>query len=262
MPDINWNGDAESAPFKSRFDDESENLILAETDTGTALFEWDGTAWQFRGPVEMNGEDVSGIGSLTATSGNFDSVTTEEATTRSQNAHRVNADWFEGSDQSQIEAAFDFAVANDIPVVELAGGDYTIESGSLDIPDNIRLSGTTADDDKGTRLLGQEDGPESMITLGRASVLENVRLQSSSSAEYVNSVEITGDFAARVRHCWFQAADDVLISDGERHIISTNAFDNTDITFATDTSDCGGAGNVNVGTITDNGSNPDFGDGV
>ena len=79
MTNINWNGDAESAPFKSRFDDESGNLILAETDTGTGLFEWDGSAWQFRGPVEMNGEDVSGIGSLTATSGNFDSVTTGEA---------------------------------------------------------------------------------------------------------------------------------------------------------------------------------------
>ena len=80
MPDINWNGDAESAPFTSRLDDASGNLILAETDTGTALFEWDGSAWQFRGPVEMNGEDVSGIGSLTATSGNFDSVNTDEAT--------------------------------------------------------------------------------------------------------------------------------------------------------------------------------------
>ena len=78
MPDINWGGDAEGAPFTSRLDDENENLILAETDTGTALFEWDGSAWQFRGPVEMNGEDVSGIGSLTATSGNFDSVNTEE----------------------------------------------------------------------------------------------------------------------------------------------------------------------------------------
>ena len=78
MTNINWDGDAASAPFKSRFDDASGNLILAETDTGTALFEWDGSAWQFRGPVEMNGEDVSGIGSLTATNGNFDSVNTDE----------------------------------------------------------------------------------------------------------------------------------------------------------------------------------------
>ena len=81
MTNINWDGDAESAPFKSRFDDESENLILAETDTGTALFEWDGSAWQFRGPVEMNGEDLSGIGTLTATSGNFDSVNTAQLNT-------------------------------------------------------------------------------------------------------------------------------------------------------------------------------------
>ena len=90
MTNINWGGDAASAPFKSRFDDASGNLILAETDTGTALFEWDGTAWQFRGPVEMNGEDVSGIGSLTATSGNFDSVTTELTTTENVgSAHKT-----------------------------------------------------------------------------------------------------------------------------------------------------------------------------
>ena len=81
MPDINWGGDAAGAPFKSRLDDASGNLILAETDTGTGLFEWDGSAWQFRGPVEMNGEDVSGIGSLTATSGNFDSVKTDRLNT-------------------------------------------------------------------------------------------------------------------------------------------------------------------------------------
>lgn len=81
MPDINWDGDAESAPFRSRYDEASGNLILAETDTGTGLFEWDGSAWQFRGPVEMNGEDVSGIESLTAASGNFDSVNTDEAQT-------------------------------------------------------------------------------------------------------------------------------------------------------------------------------------
>ena len=93
MPDINWGGDAASAPFKSRFDDESGNLILAETDTGTALFEWDGSAWQFRGPVEMNGEDVSGIGSLTATSGDFDSVNTEEAGRGNGNLWQESSSW-------------------------------------------------------------------------------------------------------------------------------------------------------------------------
>ena len=78
MTNINWNGDAESAPFKSRFDDESENLILAETDTGTGLFEWDGSAWQFRGPVEMNDEDVSGVGTLSATDVVSDSLSTDK----------------------------------------------------------------------------------------------------------------------------------------------------------------------------------------
>ena len=103
MTNINWNGDAESAPFKSRFDDESENLILAETDTGTALFEWDGSAWQFRGPVEMNGEDVSGIESLTATSGNFDSVNTGSLSTNLESGSDLSSDRSYGTTYQNTE---------------------------------------------------------------------------------------------------------------------------------------------------------------
>ena len=112
MPDINWNGDAESAPFTSRLDDASGNLILAETDTGTGLFEWDGSAWQFRGPVEMNGEDVSGIGSLTATSGNFDSVSTDEATITG-NGRQINT---EHIDNAVDSASMSFDIPSDVSV--------------------------------------------------------------------------------------------------------------------------------------------------
>jgi hypothetical protein len=67
MPDINWGGDSSTAPFSSRLDEANVDLILAEDNNGnTVLLEWDGTTWQYRGPVEMNGEDISGVGTLTA----------------------------------------------------------------------------------------------------------------------------------------------------------------------------------------------------
>jgi len=68
MPDINWGGDETTAPFSSRLDETAGNFILAEDNDGsTVLLEWDGSTWQYRGPVEMNGEDISGVGTLTAT---------------------------------------------------------------------------------------------------------------------------------------------------------------------------------------------------
>jgi hypothetical protein len=68
MPDINWGGDSSTAPFSSRLDEANGDLILAEDNSGgTALLEYDGSTWQYRGPVEMNGEDISGVGTLTAT---------------------------------------------------------------------------------------------------------------------------------------------------------------------------------------------------
>ena len=88
MPDINWGGDETTAPFSSRLDETAGNFILAEDNDGsTVLLEWDGSTWQYRGPVEMNGADISGVGTLTATdatvSGTVDagSVETEELTT-------------------------------------------------------------------------------------------------------------------------------------------------------------------------------------
>jgi len=68
MPDINWGGDSSTAPFSSRLDETNGDLILAEDNGGSVvLLEWDGSTWQYRGPVEMNGEDISGVGTLTAT---------------------------------------------------------------------------------------------------------------------------------------------------------------------------------------------------
>jgi hypothetical protein len=88
MPDINWGGDSSTAPFSSRLDETAGNFILAEDNSGgTVLLEWDGTTWQYRGPVDMNGEDISGVATLTATdatvSGTVDAgaVSTETAVT-------------------------------------------------------------------------------------------------------------------------------------------------------------------------------------
>ena len=68
MPDINWGGDSSTAPFSSYLDEANGDLILAKDNSGgTVLLECDGTTWQYRGPVEMNGEDISGVGTLTAT---------------------------------------------------------------------------------------------------------------------------------------------------------------------------------------------------
>ena len=86
MPDINWGGDSSTAPFSSYLDEANGDLILAKDNSGgTVLLEYDGTTWQYRGPVEMNGEDISGVGTLTATdvtvSGTVDAgaVNAEEA---------------------------------------------------------------------------------------------------------------------------------------------------------------------------------------
>ena len=68
MPDINWGGDSSTAPFSSRLDEANGDLILAEDNSGSVvLLEWDGATWQYRGPVDMNGENISGVGTLTAT---------------------------------------------------------------------------------------------------------------------------------------------------------------------------------------------------
>jgi len=73
MPDINWGGDATTAPFSSSFDETAGNFILAEDNDGSVvLLEWDGATWQYRGPVAMNGEDISGVGTLTAATATAD----------------------------------------------------------------------------------------------------------------------------------------------------------------------------------------------
>jgi hypothetical protein len=71
MPDrqITYGADATDATYRSGDADPAGggNFVVAEDlDGSTVLLEWDGTTWQSRGPVEMNGNDITGAGSITA----------------------------------------------------------------------------------------------------------------------------------------------------------------------------------------------------
>jgi parallel beta-helix repeat protein len=90
MPDINWGGDSSTAPFSSRLDEANGDLILAEDNSGgTVLLEYDGSTWQYRGPVELNGNDISGVGALTAT----DATVSGTVDAGAVNTGRVNSDY-------------------------------------------------------------------------------------------------------------------------------------------------------------------------
>ena len=71
---IDWGGD--NSPYETHFDrDDSGRLVVAEdTSGGTVLLEYDESAdggaggWISRGPVDLSGNDVTGVGSLTTDS--------------------------------------------------------------------------------------------------------------------------------------------------------------------------------------------------
>jgi len=70
MPErtISWGG--ANSPYETHVDrDGNDRVILAEdTDGNTVLLEWDGAAgeWVYGGPVNMDGADVSNVGTLDA----------------------------------------------------------------------------------------------------------------------------------------------------------------------------------------------------
>ena len=238
MTNINWNGDADSAPFKSRFDDESENLILAETDAGTALFEWDGSAWQFRGPVEMNDEDVSGIGSLTAAGGNFDSVTTDA----------IDSNFaYDAGNYTTIQSALNAAADDGVALVTVPEGEY---SEAIVIPEGVRLTGANADDPRfraGT-FINPSDDNNPAVELQTLSTIENIRIQNDGSGL---AVDVNGE-SARVKDCYFDSAIEVD-ADYVRYI-GNGGGENHEITLSSDTIRGVVTGNTRL-TVTDNGDN-------
>ena len=234
MTNINWNGDAESAPFKSRFDDESGNLILAETDTGTALFEWDGTTWQFRGPVEMNGEDVSGIGSLTATSGDFDSVNAEEVNIDSGMIHVSN------------QAQFDQAVSNINEGGEIVLGphDSYDEGETRTFENRISLRGVSHAGSEGSALRFDE-----WVFEGRGSSIQNVWANMDGVVEEL--VLDADNITVTNFHNWSGSG---TIRVKSNNCILTGLNDVDEVVFESGTSRnfVGSSSNVSV---TDNGTN-------
>ena len=215
MTNINWDGDAESAPFKSRFDDESGNLILAETDTGTALFEWDGSEWQFRGPVEMNDEDVSGIGSLTATSGNFDSVNTEGASIDEAVVSAINTSAQSIPDDTETKLELEYAegglsgwsdTENEFVVPE--NGQYTFNGGVVFNND----SGWGAGDDVIIRL--RRDG--SAITGGRDEYYKSNTSTESFPVSGIPAIELSENDTIHISVQQNSGSEQSLVNDARR----------------------------------------------
>lgn len=74
---LNWGADATDAQYRTGDDDAENRFVLVEdTDGGTILLEYDETAseWVSRGPVNMSGNDVSNVGTLTADAVDVDAL--------------------------------------------------------------------------------------------------------------------------------------------------------------------------------------------
>lgn len=101
---LNWGADATDAKWRSEHDTANSKFILAEDlDGGTILLEYDETASEFvsRGPVNLDGNDVTGVGALDATSvSTKESSTTEESWQPAGSRTTLSDDgswsWFQG----------------------------------------------------------------------------------------------------------------------------------------------------------------------
>jgi len=74
---INWGANATDAKYRTEDTGDGADFIVAEDlDGGTILLQWNDTAgqWESQGPVELNGNDVSGVGTLTATTVSTDEI--------------------------------------------------------------------------------------------------------------------------------------------------------------------------------------------
>lgn len=82
MPDrtINWGSSSTDAVYQTGDADAAGGgnfVVVEDTDAGTVLLEWDATnsKWINRGPVDMNGNDVTNVADLSA-----DGVVLEDTT--------------------------------------------------------------------------------------------------------------------------------------------------------------------------------------
>ena len=76
------------------------NFVVAETGAGTKLMQWDATAgeWVVRGPAEMSGNDVTGVGALDAQSVSTDNILANNVVVSQSTVEGLTE--YEGSDVS------------------------------------------------------------------------------------------------------------------------------------------------------------------
>jgi hypothetical protein len=163
MPDINWGGDSSTAPFSSRLDEANGDLIIAEDNSGgTVLLEYDGSTWQYRGPVDMNGENISGVGTLTATDATISGTVDSGAV----NTETIADDYlytgaFDGSDpDARLDNALNAAV--DGETIYLERGVY---NANHTVSNRVTLTGLSTDT-SGTKIESTIDLTASNIVLG------------------------------------------------------------------------------------------------
>lgn len=215
MPDINWGGDSTTAPYSSRYDGTDGDLVLVEDNDGqTVLLEWDGSAFQHRGPVEMNGEDVTGVGALDA-----QSVSTGELS----NVRIVGPSGFD-----TVQEAHD--------ALPSAGGwilltQDTTETGTT-LTKPVKVTGTNAAERQGGGAEHQinTDGGEGVTVDVQGTVLEDLRISGDgtggdgltyqTSAQTARNVQVSGHggdgvvFDGEVQGCTLDITSDSCGGNG------------------------------------------------
>lgn len=146
---INWGADATDARYRTEDTGDGANFVVAEDlDGATVLLEWDTSVtpseWKVRGPVEMNSNDVSGVGTLTA-----NSVETDQATV----ANETYVEAYLSSNTDQLSSGT-FHVMTDTEDADLRGelangSDFTPDKSGLYV---LHLSGGLYDASDGDRV--------------------------------------------------------------------------------------------------------------
>lgn len=148
MPDINWGGDSTTAPYSSRYDGSAGDLVLVEDkNAGTVLLEWDGTTYQYRGPVQMNGEDVTGVGALESQSVSTDDLNNIHVAPTPEESSDIGA---------EIQSIHDNK-ATDGDGIFIPPGDYANQQTPIDLTKYVALYSTGAWKTPGATIRKQAD---------------------------------------------------------------------------------------------------------
>ena len=173
------------------------NFVVAkDTNANTVLLQYDPDTdtWEYAGDVDMNGGNVSEVGTLTA-----DSVNTEEALIKSPFGLTVNAG-FDGF--ANIGEAVDFLEAENLTTLYVPSGDYPTEgdgvfgTGKLD----ITISGFTLYGDGYTSRIHSTDGDDVAMQLrAENQTVFNIRIEGEGN----NGLRLDGAANSLVRSSRF-----------------------------------------------------------